>query len=38
MERMVRLVRVRADHLPGTAATKGPRDGRLQDLSGYVLE
>jgi hypothetical protein len=38
MERMVRLVRVRADHLPGPAATKGPRDGRLQDLSGYVLE
>jgi hypothetical protein len=38
MERMVRLVRVRADHMPAAAASSGPRDSRFQNLSGYVLE
>jgi hypothetical protein len=38
MERMVRMVRVQADHLPGVAATSGPLDRGGQDLSGYLLE
>jgi hypothetical protein len=38
MERMVRLARVRADHLPGPAATDGPQDRGRQGLSGYVPE
>jgi hypothetical protein len=38
MGRIVCMVRVRADHLPGATAASGPRDSGFQDLSGYVLE
>jgi hypothetical protein len=38
MGRIVCMVRVCADHLPGATAASGPRDSGFQDLSGYVLE
>jgi hypothetical protein len=38
MERVMRLVRVRADRLPAAAATAGPQGRRRDGLSGYVLE
>jgi hypothetical protein len=38
MRSMLHLVRVRADHLPGAAASSGPPERGFQDLSGYVLE
>jgi hypothetical protein len=38
MERVMRLVRVRADLLPGAVATDGPQGRGHQGLSGYVLE
>jgi hypothetical protein len=38
MERVMRLVRVRTDLLPGAAATDRPQGRGHQGLSGYVLE